>query len=190
MEATSILPEGKSRPPLSSIPLHLTSDLGRISPEDAGLWTDTQIPPLQRIVHFSHTQGTKIGVQLAHAGRKASTLAPWVVDDVARTWSTGRNIALEDEHGWPDNGAILFRRLNAIHHADACLRLMSFLHNTAFNVVWAPSDLQYASDYPKPKAATEAYLDYVEKGFLDAVERCKKIGCESWFSPPGFQPNL
>jgi 2,4-dienoyl-CoA reductase-like NADH-dependent reductase (Old Yellow Enzyme family) len=86
-----------------SHPPHLA--LGRISPEDAGLWTDTQIPPLQRIVHFAHTQGTQIGVQLGHAGRKASTLAPWVIGDMARTRSAGRHVALEDENGWPNNGA-------------------------------------------------------------------------------------
>ena len=49
---------------------------GRISPEDAGLWADSQIDPLKRIVDFVHAQGTKIGIQIAHAGRKASTRAP------------------------------------------------------------------------------------------------------------------
>lgn len=77
---------------------------GRISPEDAGIWTDTQIPQLKRIVDFVHTQGTKIGIQLAHAGRKASTLAPWVAGNLARTTHAGRNIAYANENGWPDDG--------------------------------------------------------------------------------------
>jgi 2,4-dienoyl-CoA reductase-like NADH-dependent reductase (Old Yellow Enzyme family) len=51
---------------------------GRISPEDSGLWKDSQIEPLRRIVEFAHSQGQKIGIQLAHAGRKASTVAPWL----------------------------------------------------------------------------------------------------------------
>ncbi|KAJ8516136.1 hypothetical protein ONZ45_g6518 [Pleurotus djamor] len=77
MEATAVVPEG------------------RISPEDAGLWTDTQIEPLKRIVQFCHAQGTKIGIQLAHAGRKASTLAPWARGDAY--------IAPVEQNGWPDD---------------------------------------------------------------------------------------
>lgn len=50
---------------------------GRISPEDLGLWDDEQIVPLGRITDFIHRAGGLIGVQLAHAGRKASTFAPW-----------------------------------------------------------------------------------------------------------------
>lgn len=70
---------------------------GRISPEDSGLWTDSQIEPLRRIVNYIHSQGTKAAIQLAHAGRKASTVAPWIGGTV--------NKALADEslNGWPDN---------------------------------------------------------------------------------------
>lgn len=50
---------------------------GRISPEDAGLWNDEQAQAWRRVVDFVHTQGAAIGVQLAHAGRKASTYRPW-----------------------------------------------------------------------------------------------------------------
>lgn len=50
---------------------------GRISPEDSGIWKDSQIAPLRRINDYIHSQGLKTGIQLAHAGRKASTLAPW-----------------------------------------------------------------------------------------------------------------
>ena len=46
---------------------------GRISPRDLGLWNDEQRDALVRIVDFAHQQGAAIGVQLAHAGRKAST---------------------------------------------------------------------------------------------------------------------
>jgi 2,4-dienoyl-CoA reductase-like NADH-dependent reductase (Old Yellow Enzyme family) len=60
MEATAVAPEG------------------RISPEDSGLWKDSQIEPIKRVVEFAHSQNQKIAVQLAHAGRKASTVAPWI----------------------------------------------------------------------------------------------------------------
>ena len=46
---------------------------GRISTGDLGLWNDTQIDPLRSICAFCETQGAVIGVQLAHAGRKAGT---------------------------------------------------------------------------------------------------------------------
>jgi 2,4-dienoyl-CoA reductase-like NADH-dependent reductase (Old Yellow Enzyme family) len=50
---------------------------GRISPEDLGLWKDDHIDMLARIVRFVHEQGSVAGIQLAHAGRKASTYRPW-----------------------------------------------------------------------------------------------------------------
>lgn len=49
---------------------------GRISPEDLGLWSDDQVEPLRRITQFIQGQGARAGLQLAHAGRKASTRAP------------------------------------------------------------------------------------------------------------------
>ncbi|KAK0108629.1 hypothetical protein ONS95_003422 [Cadophora gregata] len=78
IEATSVLPNG------------------RISPEDAGLWTDSQIAPIRRIADFLHSQNQKIGIQLAHAGRKASTLAPWVGDK-------GRGVASKEAGGFEDD---------------------------------------------------------------------------------------
>src|ERR1700733_8149953 len=50
---------------------------GRISPHDLGIWKDEHIDPLRRIVKFVRAQGSEIGIQLAHAGRKASVKEPW-----------------------------------------------------------------------------------------------------------------
>ncbi|MFI5759160.1 NADH:flavin oxidoreductase/NADH oxidase [Streptomyces sp. NPDC051569] len=50
---------------------------GRISPADLGIWNDTQVAAFRRITRFLASQGTVAGIQLAHAGRKASTKAPW-----------------------------------------------------------------------------------------------------------------
>jgi 2,4-dienoyl-CoA reductase-like NADH-dependent reductase (Old Yellow Enzyme family) len=58
-EATAVVPEG------------------RISPEDLGIWKDEHIAPLARITSFIREHGSVAGMQLAHAGRKASTAAPW-----------------------------------------------------------------------------------------------------------------
>ena len=57
-EATAVLPEG------------------RISPDDLGIWNDRQAEKLARIFRFIEDQGAMPGLQLAHAGRKASNYAP------------------------------------------------------------------------------------------------------------------
>ncbi|ELU42297.1 NADH:flavin oxidoreductase/NADH oxidase [Rhizoctonia solani AG-1 IA] len=82
LEATAIVPEG------------------RISPECPGIWSDSQIAPMKRIVDFIHGQGTVVGIQLSHAGRKASTLAPWIS---AAQKATGNKtmVATEEQNGWP-----------------------------------------------------------------------------------------
>ena len=51
--------------------------IGRISPQDLGIWDDAHVEPLARIVRFLHEYGAVAGIQLAHAGRKASTYRPW-----------------------------------------------------------------------------------------------------------------
>lgn len=50
---------------------------GRISPQDLGIWDDRHVEPLLRITRFIHGQGALAGIQLAHAGRKASAFRPW-----------------------------------------------------------------------------------------------------------------
>jgi 2,4-dienoyl-CoA reductase-like NADH-dependent reductase (Old Yellow Enzyme family) len=54
----------------------ITAD-ARISPKDLGIWTDNHIEPLRRVFSFVAEQGSVPGIQLAHAGRKASTNEPW-----------------------------------------------------------------------------------------------------------------
>lgn len=76
---------------------------GRISPNDLGLWQhdagSPQFQGLKRTVDFAHAQGARVGVQLAHAGRKASMAAPWL----AAANGTLNLRADADVHGWPDN---------------------------------------------------------------------------------------
>jgi 2,4-dienoyl-CoA reductase-like NADH-dependent reductase (Old Yellow Enzyme family) len=50
---------------------------GRISPADLGIWDDSHVEPLRRVTAFVSSQGAVPGIQLAHAGRKASTAPPW-----------------------------------------------------------------------------------------------------------------
>jgi 2,4-dienoyl-CoA reductase-like NADH-dependent reductase (Old Yellow Enzyme family) len=55
----------------------VTAD-GRITPKDMGIWGEQHIEPLARIARFVHSQGAIAGIQLAHAGRKASCEVPWL----------------------------------------------------------------------------------------------------------------
>jgi 2,4-dienoyl-CoA reductase-like NADH-dependent reductase (Old Yellow Enzyme family) len=71
-EATAVVPEG------------------RISPQDLGIWMDDHVEPLARVARFIHEQGSVAGIQLAHAGRKASTYAP----------GAGHGMAPESKGGW------------------------------------------------------------------------------------------
>lgn len=71
-EATSVTPEG------------------RISPQDAGIWSDEHVASWRRVTGFAKAQGMPMGVQLAHAGRKASTRVPW----------EGRGTVPAEEGGW------------------------------------------------------------------------------------------
>ncbi len=71
VEATAILPEG------------------RITPGDLGLWGDEHIAPLARIAAFVESQGAVPGIQLAHAGRKASRGAPWLGPKTLHTPAEG-----------------------------------------------------------------------------------------------------
>ncbi|KAF9178807.1 hypothetical protein BGZ51_007453 [Haplosporangium sp. Z 767] len=90
---------------------------GRISPQDVGLWSDDHIHKLKEIADFIHAQGSKMGIQLAHAGRKASMRPPyssppesdyWRDDVVApsggeelkwdETFVTPRELSVEEIH--------------------------------------------------------------------------------------------
>ncbi|KAL4747955.1 hypothetical protein BDW72DRAFT_196238 [Aspergillus terricola var. indicus] len=74
---------------------------GRISPNDSGLWQEGtesgQFKALRRVVDIVHSQGAKIGIQLAHAGRKGSVVSPWLGERGVP------NKADESVGGWPDD---------------------------------------------------------------------------------------
>ena len=63
---------------------------GRISPYDAGIWNEKQVEAFKPVIEFCKSCGSVMGIQLAHAGRKASTNAPWL----------GENPLKQSEGGW------------------------------------------------------------------------------------------
>jgi 2,4-dienoyl-CoA reductase-like NADH-dependent reductase (Old Yellow Enzyme family) len=68
------------------------SAIGRISPGDLGIWKDEHVTQLARIVQFIEAEGAVAGIQIAHAGRKASTSRPWEgglgISNEAGGWDT------------------------------------------------------------------------------------------------------
>lgn len=70
---------------------------GRISPHDTGIWNDTQADAWSRVVDFIHSQGAAAGIQLAHAGRKASVFPEW---GTLANGADGRGTVPAELGGW------------------------------------------------------------------------------------------
>ena len=77
---------------------------GRITPHDLGLWSDDQIEPLAKVVRYAQGQGAVVGVQIAHAGRKAGTARPWdggkPLPDEAGGWEPAAPSAIPFDDGY------------------------------------------------------------------------------------------
>ena len=78
---------------------------GRISPDDAGIWSDEHAEAYKRITSFIKFQNSVPAIQLAHAGRKASTYAPWKGDGVVKPedggWQTFSASAIPFSENYP-----------------------------------------------------------------------------------------
>lgn len=84
---------------------------GRISPDDSGIWSDEHILPFKKINDFMKEHGCVPAIQLAHAGRKASTNAPWfgggpVALDNPRHWQTVAPSAIPFKENYPPSKAM------------------------------------------------------------------------------------
>jgi 2,4-dienoyl-CoA reductase-like NADH-dependent reductase (Old Yellow Enzyme family) len=109
---------------------------GRISPGDVGLWSDEHVPGLARVADFLHAEGAAAGIQLAHAGAKASSLRPWdgsgpVTAENAREgdtpWPTVSASAVPVGPGWPTPHALTVEELADVREAfvDATRRALT-----------------------------------------------------------------
>ena len=111
---------------------------GRISPEDSGLWDDKHVEPLARIVRFCKGQGAATGMQLAHAGRKASSHRPWEprgnkpLQD-GRAWETVAASPIPFDEGWPAPRALARDEIAAV--VGAFGRAAARAHAAGFDVL-------------------------------------------------------
>jgi 2,4-dienoyl-CoA reductase-like NADH-dependent reductase (Old Yellow Enzyme family) len=99
---------------------------GRISHGDVGLWSDEHVPGLARVVDFLHAQGAAAGIQLSHAGAKASSRRPWdgsgpVTPENARPgeepWPTVSASEVPVGSGWPTPHALTAEELAQVREA-------------------------------------------------------------------------
>ncbi|MEU3724265.1 NADH:flavin oxidoreductase/NADH oxidase [Streptomyces sp. NPDC031705] len=91
---------------------------GRITPYDLGIWNDTQVEALRRITAFVKSQGAVPGIQIGHAGRKASTDRPWKgggpVGPEAHGWQTVAPSAVPFDEGHPVPHELTAERIREI----------------------------------------------------------------------------
>ncbi|KAF2664730.1 NADH oxidase [Microthyrium microscopicum] len=126
---------------------------GRISPNCPGIWSDAQIPSVQRVADFIKSQGGLCAIQLAHAGRKSSTTAPWISKKLGNLSTR----ADTDVGGWPDN---VIGPMGGEEEA------------------WDYVPGKGAKGYWPPRAASTEDVKEMIKAFADAAKRSVKAGVD------------
>lgn len=148
-EATAVVPEG------------------RISPQDTGIWSDAHAESWRPIARFLREQGAVPGMQLAHAGRKASTARPWDggkgLTPEAGGWEVVAPSALRFDDGYPMPSAMTTAQIDAVVEAFGAAAARA--HAAGFEVL----EIHAAHGYliheflsPLSNARTDEYGDSLE----------------------------
>ena len=117
---------------------------GRISPHDLGIWQDAHVDALARIARFVHGQGSVAGIQLAHAGRKASCHRPW----------EGQGTLTPEQGGWLDVVASVGH--SVLRHVPAASRAHARRHRGDRRGVRRCGDARVGRRFPRPRGARRA----------------------------------
>ena len=138
---------------------------GRISPNCPGLWSDDQIPGVKAVADFIHAQNSLVGMQLAHAGRKASTVSPWVASRFkkpsvrADAEATGRaaDRLMHDlkEHGGWDALRQDMRLRKAVDHLIESATAIPMAQAEARERLWTPEDERRKAAAAAPSETSE-----------------------------------
>jgi len=172
---------------------------GRISPQDLGVWSERHFEPLARATHFIDQQGAIAGIQLAHAGRKASTYRPWSgqgkVAENEGGWSTVAPSPLAFADDYPMPVALSVAGIRALQDAFAKAAERSFqagfrvieihgAHGYLFHEFLSPLSNQRADQYGGPFENRTRFLrDTVTAVRAVLPERCPlfvRISCTDW----------
>ncbi len=153
---------------------------GRISPDDMGIWSNQHIEPLARIARFCKQHGSVAAIQLAHAGRKASTAAPWLggqpLTDPEDAWQTVAPSAIPFDENFPAPSQLSVAEIHEIVRAFATAAQRSL--DAGFQVV----ELHGAHGYllheflsPLSNQRTDKYGGSFENRTRFAVELTKAV---------------
>lgn len=126
---------------------------GRITPNCPGLWQDSQTADVKRVSDFIKSQGSLSAIQLAHAGRKSSTCAPWISAQLNRASTR----AEKDVGGWPHDV------VGPMGGPDAA---------------WDGKGLAEDGGYWPPKQLSVEDIQEVVKAFADSARRSVEAGID------------
>jgi len=121
---------------------------GRISPEDLGIWDDDHIAPLAEITSFITEQGSLPAIQLAHAGRKASTTRPWEGHDPLQPADGGWEVygPTDEPYPYDDKVAPTTRRMST-EDIDAVIQSFVDAAERADNAGFEIAEIHAAHGY-------------------------------------------
>ncbi|MFE6197617.1 NADH:flavin oxidoreductase/NADH oxidase [Streptomyces sp. NPDC057838] len=181
---------------------------GRISPYDLGIWNDTQVEAFRRITRFLTEQGTVPAVQLAHAGRKASTDRPWKggkpVGPEAHGWSSvaPSPIPFDAEHPAPAELTVAQIRDVVGQFAAAARRALAAgfeiaeihgAHGYLINEFLSPHSNHrtdaYGGSYENRTRFALEVVDAVREVWPDGKPLFFRISATDWLDEAGWTPD-
>lgn len=148
---------------------------GGITPQCPGLWSDQQGKRLGEVIGVMKALGAKVGIQLAHAGRKGSTVAPWIGTSTIKPGMRSQIAPPGEAQGWEVSSRkslpSLAARFLLIRNPECFL-----LQN-----VWAPSAIPFAEGYPMPYEMTLDQIEDLKQAWVRSTERADKAGEHLFF---------
>ncbi len=153
---------------------------GRISPQDLGAWSEKHFEPLERIARFVDGQGARPGIQLAHAGRKASTYRPGVgsgaVPEELGGWRPVAPSAIAFSDSFPMPAEMTVGQIHAVHRGFALAAERAFAAGfRAIELHGAHGYLIYEFLSPLSNRRVDAYggsFEIARNSFANASRRC------------------
>ncbi|MFJ3496200.1 NADH:flavin oxidoreductase/NADH oxidase [Streptomyces sp. NPDC086091] len=181
---------------------------GRISPYDLGIWNDTQVEAFRRITRFLTAQGTVPAIQLAHAGRKASTDRPWKggapVGPDAHGWQpvAPSAVPFDDRHPVPDELTVDQIRALVGQFADAARRALAAgfeiaelhgAHGYLINEFLSPHSNRrtdaYGGSYENRTRFALEVVDAVRAVWPEDKPLFFRISATDWLAEDGWTPD-